>query len=152
MSKLSIYETGWIDFVFQDRNKEYGAYQLRQESTKTTLKALFVGVSVLVTAISVPAIVRAINPSEITKPTLPEIIETTVKITDIVRIEEPVQRALPPVKNQVENPIKNVPFVNPVVVASSQATQDVPTTAAIIASTPTASEGTGTAGANISTN
>ena len=38
MSKLSIYETGWINLVFQDRNKEYGAYQLRQESTKTALK------------------------------------------------------------------------------------------------------------------
>lgn len=152
MSKLSIYETGWIDFVFQDRNKDYGAYQLRQESTKTTLKALFVGVSVLVTAISVPAVLRAVSPSEIIEPALPPLTETTVKITDIVQIEEPVQRTLPPVKNQVENPIKNVPFVNPVVVASSQATQEVPTTAAIIASTPIASEGTGTAGGNISAN
>ena len=42
MSKLSIYETGWINLVFQDRSKEYGAYQLRQESTKTTLIALFI--------------------------------------------------------------------------------------------------------------
>ncbi|MBC5863546.1 energy transducer TonB [Flavobacterium turcicum] len=151
MSKLSIYETGWIDFVFQDRNKEYGAYQLRQESTKTTLRALFFGVSVLVTAISVPAIVRAINPSEITKPLLPEIIETTINVTDIVRVEEPIQRALPPVKNQVANPVENVPFVNPVVVATDQATQDIPTTAAIIENTPTASEGSGTIGVNSST-
>lgn len=151
MSKLSIYETGWIDFVFQDRNKEYGAYQLRQESTKTTLKALFFGVSVLVTAISVPAVLRAINPSEIIEPVLPPIIQTTVNLTDIVKIEEPIQRALPPIKNKVANPVENVPFVNPVVVATDQATQDVPTTAAIIANTPTTSEGSGTVGVNSST-
>ena len=41
MSKLSIYETSWIDLVFENKNKEYGAYQLRQESTKTPLIALF---------------------------------------------------------------------------------------------------------------
>jgi protein TonB len=35
MSRLSIYETGWIDLVFEDRNKEYGAYQLRRDSSKT---------------------------------------------------------------------------------------------------------------------
>ncbi|MDG1871414.1 MAG: ferric siderophore ABC transporter substrate-binding protein, partial [Flavobacterium sp.] len=35
MSKPSIYETSWIDLVFENRNKEYGAYRLRQESTKT---------------------------------------------------------------------------------------------------------------------
>ena len=36
MSKLSIYESRWIDLVFEDKNKNYGAYQLRQESTKNT--------------------------------------------------------------------------------------------------------------------
>ncbi len=84
-------------------------------------------------------------------PLPPEIIQTTVNLTDIVQIEEPIQRALPPVKNQVANPVENVPFVNPVVVATDQATQDVPTTAAIIENTPTASEGSGTIGVNSST-
>ncbi len=41
MSKLSIYENSWLDLVFEGRNKEYGAYQLRQQNPKTTLKALF---------------------------------------------------------------------------------------------------------------
>jgi protein TonB len=43
MSKLNIYETNWINLVFENKNKEYGAYQLRQESTKTSLFALFMG-------------------------------------------------------------------------------------------------------------
>ena len=44
MSKLSIYESRWIDLVFEDKNKNYGAYQLRQESTKNTVSAFFLGV------------------------------------------------------------------------------------------------------------
>ena len=43
MSKLSIYETRWLNLVFEGKNKEYGAYQLRQESPKTTLIAFLFG-------------------------------------------------------------------------------------------------------------
>ena len=41
MSNVNIYEKKWIDLVFENKNKSYGAYQLRQESEKTTLFAFF---------------------------------------------------------------------------------------------------------------
>ena len=41
MSNVNICEKKWIDLVFEDKNKSYGAYQLRQESEKTTLFAFF---------------------------------------------------------------------------------------------------------------
>lgn len=44
MSNVSIYGKNWIDLVFEDRNKAYGAYQLRQENPRTTLIAFFSGV------------------------------------------------------------------------------------------------------------
>jgi protein TonB len=47
MENVSIYGKKWLDLVFEGRNKEYGAYQLRQENSKTTLIAFFVGSSVL---------------------------------------------------------------------------------------------------------
>lgn len=43
MSNVSIYGKKWIDLVFEGKNKSYGAYQLRQESGKTTLAAFFIG-------------------------------------------------------------------------------------------------------------
>ncbi len=52
MSRLSIYETRWIDLVFENRNKEYGAYQLRRDSSKTTVMAFFSGI-LLITAFGV---------------------------------------------------------------------------------------------------
>lgn len=48
MSKLSIYETCWINLVFENRNQEYGAYQLRQESSKTTMLSFFMAILLLV--------------------------------------------------------------------------------------------------------
>lgn len=44
MSNLSIFEKKWIDLVFEGKNKAYGAYQLRQESTKTTVLAFISGI------------------------------------------------------------------------------------------------------------
>jgi periplasmic protein TonB len=44
MSNVSIFEKKWIDLVFEGKNKEYGAYQLRQESPRTTLAAFFFGI------------------------------------------------------------------------------------------------------------
>ncbi|WP_281231978.1 energy transducer TonB [Flavobacterium gelatinilyticum] len=43
MSKSSIYENNWTNIVFENKNKEYGAYQLRQEYSKTSITALFAG-------------------------------------------------------------------------------------------------------------
>jgi len=56
MSKLSIYENSWLDLVFEGRNKEYGAYQLRQQNPRTTLKALFFGTLICGSLLSIPVI------------------------------------------------------------------------------------------------
>ncbi len=44
MSNVSIFEKKWLDIVFENKNKEYGAYQLRRESPKTTLLAFVSGI------------------------------------------------------------------------------------------------------------
>jgi len=45
--KSSIYSKDWMDIVFANRNKEYGAYQLRQMSGKATNIALLIVVTVV---------------------------------------------------------------------------------------------------------
>lgn len=47
MSNVSIFEKNWTDLVFEDRNKAYGAYVLRQENSRTTLIAFFSGILLL---------------------------------------------------------------------------------------------------------
>jgi protein TonB len=40
ISKFDLYKTEWLDLVFDDRNKEYGAYELRQNYAKTMITAM----------------------------------------------------------------------------------------------------------------
>lgn len=43
MNSVNIFEKSWLDLVFDGKNKSYGAYQLRQDSSKTTLLAFLYG-------------------------------------------------------------------------------------------------------------
>ena len=61
MSNLSIFQNSWIDLVFEDRNKQYGAYQLRKESVKTTILALLYAFVFVVLIISFPIFLNYIN-------------------------------------------------------------------------------------------
>jgi len=40
ISKFDLYKTEWLDLVFADRNKAYGAYELRQHYDRTMAKAM----------------------------------------------------------------------------------------------------------------
>lgn len=58
MSKLNIFNRDWIDIVFEGRNKKYGAYQLRLENPKTTVKALIAGAILFTMLVAIPIIYR----------------------------------------------------------------------------------------------
>ncbi|MBC7524944.1 MAG: energy transducer TonB [Flavobacterium sp.] len=47
MSNVSIYEKKWLDLVFEGKNKAYGAYQLREDDSRTTAQAFIFGVLLL---------------------------------------------------------------------------------------------------------
>jgi protein TonB len=40
MAKIDLYDPKWVDLVFQNKNKEYGAYQLRKGTGKRNVTAL----------------------------------------------------------------------------------------------------------------
>lgn len=43
MNNFNVVEKNWIDMVFENRNKSYGAYQLRNDDSKNTVQALITG-------------------------------------------------------------------------------------------------------------
>ncbi len=144
MSKLSIYETGWIELVFQNRNKEYGAYKLRQESTKTSLTALFMGVTLLVGAISIPTLVSVFNPEVVFIPNEPDLTNTTVKITDVYQNTTRPKKAQPVLKTKsTANPVKSKALINPVIVSTDQAEQNIAKNTDQIVVNTTPSDGIG---------
>ena len=149
MSKLSIYETGWIDLVFQDRNKKYGAYQLRQDSAKTSFLALFSGVLFLFGAMTIPKILNYINPDVPITLTTPEIIDKIVQLSN-VKPNEPIPlQAIPKVKSSpITKIVKTLKLRNPIIVQATIATPDITKNIDYASSPASATDGTGITGVN----
>jgi protein TonB len=90
MSGLSIYETRWIDLVFENRNKEYGAYRLRQESAKTSVVAFLTGMLFLAAIVSIPVAVNYLNPES--KIELPDFTNRIIQLSDSTPFESKKNR------------------------------------------------------------
>jgi protein TonB len=129
MSKLSIYETNWIDLVFENRNKEYGAYPLRQENTKTSFIALFTGVILLTAAISIPMLYNYLNPEHKIPSLVPDLPPVVVMDIDpYVLPETKVEEVIPEIKNTITESINIIDqLINPEIVQPSLATPDIAT-------------------------
>jgi protein TonB len=125
MSKLNIYQTSWINLVFENRNKEYGAYHLRQENTKTSLFALFMGVLLLTSAICIPMVYNFLNPDHripSIMPDLPPIVVTQFE-TFVIPETKPEELAAPEIKNPITEDINtNAELRNPEIVEAASAT------------------------------
>lgn len=125
MSKLSIYETNWIDLVFEGKNKIYGAYQLRQENEKTTITAFCIGLLLVASLAGIPMIAGQHNSAIL--PSLPALqpIDRIIHISAI-RPEMPkTQKMVVPIaKKQKTDALPEKPLRNPVVVAPLEASPD----------------------------
>ena len=86
----------FLDILFENRNKEYGAYQLRQIADYDLMKSLFVGIGIvaLITGGTIYANNRTINAETITG-------EHKV-IVDVIDVTPPVEKK----KEIVVNPNK----------------------------------------------
>ncbi|MES2543776.1 MAG: energy transducer TonB [Bacteroidota bacterium] len=126
MSRVSIYETGWLNLVFEGRNKEYGAYQLRQENPKTTIFALFAGFMLLATLVSIPMVINYFSANQIEQEV--PIIDgpiTTVNFNNPLP-NTPKTQTLPIIKEkEPEAPKPDVPLKDPVIVKPSDANDNI---------------------------
>lgn len=148
MSRLSIYETSWIDLVFENKNKEYGAYQLRRESVKSSLSALFIGLLLIASFAGIAAIVNYFSPETKIELPVPGITDEIIQVTDVV-FPETSKTVLPELKSQTtEAAIDKDQLINPVIVHPEQANPDIATNIENKNVTDVISDGTGTVGLN----
>ena len=120
--KLDIFKSQWLDLVFEGRNKKYGAYELRKENPKTSLKALFIGAFIFALALASPLIIDMIPSSDEAKNSLNE------KVV-LVNMEKPKEN-LPPPPKPPEPPkpkIDEVKFVKPKVVEAKKVVEEIKT-------------------------
>jgi len=85
------------EVLFEGRNKQYGAYVLRNESDRILTKALFVGVSLLAAISITPMVISAFKTTEVIIETPPPFI-----LKDVREVE------LPPVKTETVKPVQPV--------------------------------------------
>ncbi|MEO8237559.1 MAG: energy transducer TonB [Flavobacterium sp.] len=128
MSKLSIYETKWTDLVFENKNKEYGAYQLRQESSKNSITALFTSLLIIAALGSGSMLISKFTTSSSITENIPKIDEVIrpVHLDQLVR-PETEEAVAPPVQEQqaVTQVTDASQLINPVVAPTEQAVQNI---------------------------
>ena len=129
MSKLSIYEDPWINMVFEGKNQQYGAYQLRHDSNKTMLLAFLVGLLFVSSFAIVPILIKNFTSETIIKvtPTIP-----LDKIIEFTAIKPPQPQKpktfVAPLAKKTDSEIKDkVQLKNPEIVKSTDANDNIAT-------------------------
>ncbi|AIN72112.1 energy transducer TonB [Flavobacterium psychrophilum] len=127
MSKLNINKNEWLELVFEGKNKEYGAYQLRQENGKTTMKAFFSAIALISGIALLPVVLSSFTkkPVIVAIPTMycpitpvnlqpkkeePKKEETTVKKEEP---KTPKTHAIPVVVKKQDAPKTEIPETKP---------------------------------------
>ena len=127
MAKLDIFKKEWLDVVFEGRNKEYGAYDLRRLSPKATNIGLVVASAAFVLALLAPAIARMIGVNKGEDQVEEKIIETEVVLSE----PPPVNEEEPPPPPPVEPPpprVDQVRMPEPEVVPAEEVQDEEPPT------------------------
>ena len=117
MSKIDLIDSGWVDLVFEGRNKEYGAYVLRKNTGKRNIWAVIIMLAIaaaLGAIIGVNAIIEANKKEEIS---------ADVELMNITKKEVKVEKKAP-VKIEEAKPVEkvksSVKFVPPVIKKDSE--------------------------------
>ncbi|MBA9073847.1 protein TonB [Flavobacterium gossypii] len=122
-SKLDLFEQSWIENVFEGRNKSYGAYELRTNSGKRTLKALLIGGLIFLFLVCIPIISKFISDNIAKKD---EVLDEQVVL---VNIQEPVKKeeiiVEPVVQKQTQSNVDIQKYVPPVVVDKQVVKEEV---------------------------
>ena len=102
--KINIFSDKWCDMIFENKNKEYGAYFLRKITPKNHFFAIIVAFVFFTVAISAPVIFK-----KITKPKEVKITE----VTTLVDIKQPENLPPPPPPEDLPPPPPKVRFTPP---------------------------------------
>jgi len=112
ISKFDLYRTEWLDLVFENRNKSYGAYELRQHHGSNMVKAM--GITFLTISVAFGASLlfskqpQAIIPHDERVITVIQPPVTAIKPPEVTKPEKPL-------KAEVEKPVKMTQNLPPVV-------------------------------------
>jgi len=107
--KLDIFDSKWVELIFNHRNKEYGAYVLRKKGDEYTIKGIVLSVVLFTLSISAPVVINYFKSKLL--------VENEVKVTEVTTLEEPPpidKNEPPPPPTEPPPPLKStVKFTPP---------------------------------------
>jgi protein TonB len=122
----NLYRNQWLDLVFKNRNKAYGAYELRKNNAGTTVKAFFYAAGFFSILVITPWLIHVLS---ITNPVAGNTEQTKIiEVNLLPRIKE-VKPETKPVTKALSKPIqhKSIQYAKMIVVPENQAESDIPT-------------------------
>lgn len=116
--KINLFNSNWVDTVFEGRNQDYGAYVLRKENGKTSFIAFILGAIFFSLLIASPVISKSLFGGS-QKEVKEALTEKTV-LADILLEQqpEPIQEVI--VEKQVKSLVEVVKHVPPVIVEKEE--------------------------------
>ncbi|WEK20948.1 MAG: TonB family protein [Candidatus Pedobacter colombiensis] len=116
-SKIDLFGNEWLDVVFDQKNKSYGAYALRRESSSNTSRALFIAGTLFILLFLSPKIISLIKGNH-------SIEDTPEKITPVaLQPPPPINPEITPPPAAVEPPPakqNQIKFPPPIVVEDNK--------------------------------
>lgn len=122
-SQTVIYTGSFEDIIFENRNKEYGSYQLRINQNKSLSKALLITLLFISGIVSIPLIINYFTPS---KNIQVQSIEKGPVEFEQIDIEELILPPPPPAINIPKELVQDIIYKVPEVVSNPVIEQEMP--------------------------
>ncbi len=102
-----IFSNEWCELVFEAKNQEYGAYELRKNSSKRHFRALVIASILFILIVSTPSLIKQIFPKSVEK-------DVSVRALSNIELDKPkenILKEIPPPPPPLRNTIKFTPPV-----------------------------------------
>lgn len=124
MAKIDLYDSLWCEHVFEGRNKEYGAYQLRKDYTKNMIRGIVFAIVFFTLVMTGPLIANLITGF------IPE--ENVLRVTEVTDLIAPPpidEKTPPPPPVEPPPPVRQtVKFTPPVILPDEKVPDEPPPT------------------------
>jgi len=122
----NLYGKQWLDLVFKNRNKAYGAYELRKNNAATTVKAFCYAAGFFSILVITPWLIHQISKTNTAEENHEQV--KIIEINLLSRIKE-VKPKKQPITKTSAKPVqqKSVQYAKMSVVPANQSESDIPT-------------------------
>lgn len=128
MSKLNLFGKEWNNVVFEGRNKLYGAYKLRQESAKSTLLALLIGLGIMSIVFGGSHLYAARSSERVTVVSFPD----TDPLIPVAVIDDKPEKTEPPKPEVIEKQPEKIVEETPTVAALADVRENIKLTETVV--------------------